>query len=226
MRKDADFDTTWEDIYSRGEQLNLYPYDRVVAFMMRHFAKRRKTETIKVLEIGCGAGNNLWFAAREGFDITGLDASADAISFAQSRFQQDQLEGRFVVGSFSDLPFEDQEFDLVIDRAASTNVNLEIAKTVISEVKRVLKAGGIFYSEVFSDHASSRGDLLSDGVLANIDGPYSGAGHIYFYSRSEIQEIYNEGWSLEELSHYERKQYLDNGVEIFAQWVLAARKGD
>ena len=193
--------------------------------MMKHYAKRRKSETIKVLEVGCGAGNNLWFAAREGFDVTGLDASADAIDFARERFKQDGLEGRFVVGSFSDLPFADQEFDLVIDRAAVTNVNLEIAKTVIAEVKRVLKTNGIFYSEVFSDHASSRGDLLSDGVLANIKGPYSGAGHIYFYSRSEIEEIYRDEWSLEELSHYERKQYLDGSVEIFAQWVLAARKG-
>ena len=224
MRKNADFDTTWRDIYARGEQLNLYPYDRVVAFVMKHFAKRRKTETIKVLEIGCGAGNNLWFAAREGFDVTGLDASEDAIHFAQSRFIEDGLDGQFVVGSFSDLPFSDLEFDLVIDRAAVTNVNIEIAKTVVTEVHRVLKNDGIFYSEVFSDLASSRGDLLSDGVLANIKGPYTGAGHIYFWSRSEIQETYSEGWLLEELSHHERKQYLENGVEIFAQWILSARK--
>ena len=226
MRKNAYFDTTWDDIYARGEQLNLYPYDRVVAFMMKHFGKSRKISTIKVLEVGCGAGYILWFAAREGFAVTGLDASEDAINFAKKRFAKDQLKGKFVVGSFSELPFPEAGFDLVIDRAATTNVNLGIAKMVIDEVRRVLKPGGIFYSEVFSDMASSRGDTLSDGVLANIKGPYSGAGHIYFYSRSELQTLYQEGWKMRELSHYERKEYLENGVEIYAQWVLAASKED
>ena len=224
MSKSSEFDQTWENIYDRGEQLNLYPYDSVVTFLMRNFAARKKTETISVLEIGCGAGNNLWFAAREGFAVKGLDASESAIEFAKQRFAQDKLAGDFVVGSFTELPYEDTEFDVVIDRAASTNVNLETAKTVINEVRRVLKPEGLFYSEVFSDQASSRGDILDDGVLANIEGPYAGAGHIYFYSKSELETIYRKDWRLLELSHNERKQYQQDGIEVFAHWSLVAKK--
>ena len=224
MTQSREFDTVWEDIYQRGEQLNLYPYDSIVAFMMRRFARRLSTETIRVLEIGCGAGNNLWFAARQGFVVSGLDASDSAIAFAKERFAKDQLKGEFKVGSFTDLPWEAAEFDVVLDRAASTNVGIEIARGVVAEVGRVLKPGGVFYSEVFSDQASSRGDKLEDGVLANIRGPYANAGQIYFYSKSELEDMYQADWELKELSHTERKDYLQESIEIAAHWSLVAMK--
>ena len=225
MSVSKEFDDTWDDIYDRGKQMNLYPYDSIVSFLMRRYGRPKQPSRIKVLEIGCGAGNNLWFAAREGFEVTGLDASESAISFARQRFTDDSLIGTFDVGSFTSLPYTDQAFDVVIDRAASTNVNLATAKKVVAEVHRVLKNRGVFYSEVFSDHASSRGHLLDDGVLTNIEGPYSGAGHIYFYGRKELEKMYAEGWTVLDLTHTERKQYLSNGTtEVFAHWSISVEK--
>ncbi|NKB75839.1 MAG: methyltransferase domain-containing protein [Gammaproteobacteria bacterium] len=222
MQESNEFDTVWEDIYQRGEQLNLYPYDSVVAFLMRRFGK--KPQSINILEIGCGAGNNLWFAARQGFTVSGIDASASALAFARKRFEQDKLTGEFEVGSFTELPWGDSLFDVIIDRAASTNVGFETAKTVISQAHRVLKTGGLIYSEVFSDQSSSRGDKSQDGVLSNIRGPYSGAGQIYFYSKSELQQLYQHSWDLLELFHTQKAQYLEDGVELFAHWSLVAKK--
>ena len=219
-----EFDNTWESIYERGDQLNLYPYDSVVAFMMKNFSSKLRTRNIRVLEVGCGAGNNLWFAARQGFEVYGLDASQHAIEFARKRFDKDNLSGAFEVGSFTKLPYDDDFFDVVIDRAAITNVNLNTAVTAFDDILRVLNVGGILYSEVFSDQASSRGVLLDDGVLSEIEGPYSGAGHIYFYSKSEIESIFSDKWGLDYLAHTERKEYDSKGVEVFAHWSVVAIK--
>src|SRR6266536_3320200 len=115
-------DPAWErDIYGAGRQLNRYPFDAVVSFVFANAPAKPRSET-KILEIGCGAGNNLWFAAREGFAVTGIDTSPSAIAYARDRFRSERLAGEFHVAPFSSLPFPDDRFDLVIDRAAVSYV--------------------------------------------------------------------------------------------------------
>ncbi|MFC1579963.1 class I SAM-dependent methyltransferase [Thermodesulfobacteriota bacterium] len=65
----------------------------------------------RVLDIGCGHGNNLLFFNKLGLDITGIDASPYMIDRAKER-----LGHRCTLkqGTASDLPFEDNDFDLVI----------------------------------------------------------------------------------------------------------------
>ena len=76
-----------KNIYSHGQQLNRYPFDSVVSFVYGFCPKQKSPEDTDVVEIGCGAGNNLWFAAREGFSVSGVDASPSAIHFAKTFFE-------------------------------------------------------------------------------------------------------------------------------------------
>jgi ubiquinone/menaquinone biosynthesis C-methylase UbiE len=68
------------------------------------------------------------------------------VEYAQNRFCEEGLQGEFVVGDFTKLPFEDNSFDLVFDRGAIACVNFEGGKKVCSEVNRVLKSEGRFFS--------------------------------------------------------------------------------
>ena len=104
------FNPIWEkEIYGQGRQLGRYPYDAVVSFVFRYAPRDRERSAVRILEIGCGAGNNLWFAAREGFSVTGIDGSATAIDYARKRFAEEGLSGDLRVGDFTALPFEDNE---------------------------------------------------------------------------------------------------------------------
>ena len=47
---------------------SFYPFDNVVTFLFRNYPKDKQSE-INILEVGCGGGNNLRFAAREGFNV-------------------------------------------------------------------------------------------------------------------------------------------------------------
>ena len=59
---------------------------------------------IKVLEIGCGTGSNIWFLAREGFDVFGLDGSQTAILKTREKLDREQLSAELNVGDGSCYP--------------------------------------------------------------------------------------------------------------------------
>ena len=65
----------------------------------------------RVLDIGCGGGYHLEFMNRLGLDVTGIDASPYMINLARERLGNRCSLNR---GIAEDLPYEDNEFDLVI----------------------------------------------------------------------------------------------------------------
>jgi cyclopropane fatty-acyl-phospholipid synthase-like methyltransferase len=111
-------DPVWEEKYSAGHA-ERYPWDCIVTFVYRYYPRDKQKQDVRILEVGCGAGSNLWFAAREGFDVTGIEGSASAIQYAQERFKLENLKGDLRVGDFTALPFTDNTFDLVIDRGST-----------------------------------------------------------------------------------------------------------
>ena len=218
------FDPIWDKIYGEGWQLNRYPFSSIVSVICRNFATRDSNKPApKILEIGCGAGNNLWFAAREGFSVTGLDASKPALNFAKSRFEMDSLEGKFDLGDFTELPYEDNYFDFAFERAALNQAPKPAAKLAVAEVARVLKKGSLFYSEIYSDRSTSRGILGKDGLLHDVQGPFSGVGQIGFYSKSEIMSLFSEHFNLHSLQHSETLDLLNGPIEVQAHWSVTAK---
>lgn len=112
----------------------------MVAVLFKNFGKDLRG--IRILELGCGAGNNLWFAARHGAEVVGIDGSESAIKFCKERFKKESLPGRFVVQSFENTSLLTDKYDLIIDRAALTTVNLETVKNVFNNIYFLLKETG------------------------------------------------------------------------------------
>lgn len=218
------YDPIWDQIYEAGEQLNRYPFSSVVTFLYRNAPRDRARSNIRILEIGCGAGNNLWFAAREGFDVTGLDGSAAAMEFARKRFADDGLSGEFITGDFTALPFDDAGFDIVLERGAVSMAPKSAARKAIREAARVLRPGGLMYAEIYSDRATTRGRKGEDGVLMDTEGPYGGNGQMAFYGRVGIEALFNGLLEITSLTHFESMEYVTGPREIYAHWAIAALK--
>jgi len=132
----------WEhDIYAKGMQLNHWPFSDVVSAIIRATSGKKRDE-ISILEVGCGAGNNIWFFAEEGFNGFGIDMSASAIEFAKRYLAERGVTADLRVGDISVLPWAAGSFDFVLDRGALTQIGYEHIEAVLAEVLRVLKPGG------------------------------------------------------------------------------------
>jgi SAM-dependent methyltransferase len=217
----------WESIYSEGKALNRYPFDQVVSFIYRNFLRSKPRSETKILEIGCGAGNNLWFAAREGFSVSGVDGSPSAIEFAKKRFADEDLQGDLRVADFISLPFTDNIFDFVLDRGALTCSPFADAQKTVAEVRRVLAPGGKFFFNPYSDRHSSfaSGKVRPDGVSVDITaGTMVGIGPICFYGKREVLAMFGEGWRVISLRHIEMMEELEPLYNCHAEWIVIAEK--
>jgi SAM-dependent methyltransferase len=222
------FDPIWErEIYGEGKHLNRYPFDIVVSFVYRNYPRQIPRDAVRILEIGCGAGNNLWFAAREGFSVAGIDGSRSSIDYARGRFASEGLEGDFRVGDFTQLPFDDEEFHLVVDRGSITCCGLSAGRQAVDEVRRVLKPGGRFLCNPYSNrHTSHRsGRPGTDGLtLDAAAGTLVGVGQICYYSREDVERLFGEGWRLLNMQHLELAEMIGGEESIHAEWRIVAEK--
>lgn len=107
--------------------------------------KREKPQA-EVLDVGCGAGFLSNRLALEGHRVTGLDASAQSLEVARSRDATGCAS--YVLGDAGKLPFADASFDTAC--AMDFLEHVEDPGTIVREIARTLKPGGLFFFHTYS----------------------------------------------------------------------------
>ena len=99
-----------------------------------------------VLELGCGTGHDAARLAGEGYLVTAVDLSGEAIGQARARFGS---VARFMVADMTRrLPFPDGDFDAVMSNVAMHMFPDGVTRAVFAEVGRLVRAGGLFVFHV------------------------------------------------------------------------------
>lgn len=114
--------------------------DRYCFGMYHRVAAQRDLKGLDVLEVGSGRGGGASYVHRYlgPASTIGLDRAASAVELSNRR---EGCEGlRYVVGDAEDLPFPNEQFDVVIN-VESCHCYGSIP-TFLSEVHRVLRPGG------------------------------------------------------------------------------------
>lgn len=101
--------------------------------------KARRVEP-KLLDFGCGAGDNSLRFSKAGYHVTGFDISENNIKSCVQLFDKQKMPGNFIVSVAEQLPFPNDSFDVVAGIDILHHVDIP---TSLKEVRRVLKKDGI-----------------------------------------------------------------------------------
>ncbi|MFX1383447.1 MAG: class I SAM-dependent methyltransferase [Promethearchaeota archaeon] len=186
---------------SGSNNLRQYPNEELCRFMGREFFKYNRNERskIKILELGFGCCTNLWMIAKEGFQAYGIDFSEDAINLSKNILNKHKVEVDIKTGNICELPYNENEFDAVIDVFTSYCLIEKDFLRALDEIYRVLKIGGKFFSytpstnsDAFLNHMSKKiDDYTLDGIKRKTSPFYGNDYPFRFISPERYVELLN-----------------------------------
>ncbi len=222
---ESNVDPIWEQEYHAGKQLNRYPYDQLVTFIYKYYPRHKERADITICEIGFGAGNNLWFCAREGFKICGIEPSISALEYAKKRFAEEGLEGDLREGVSDALPFADGSIDIMINRLALPAVTYDVNNKTMAEIHRCLNKDGLFYNNMFADDSTLVGTKLPNGSYIDMEGWFEGNGLETFYSKQQMEDLYPEDkWQILNKIWTSMKDDVSSDCGMLNQWCFISKK--
>jgi ubiquinone/menaquinone biosynthesis C-methylase UbiE len=121
---------------TKEKPLTEYP-DKLIKHILGiiNFNKNNCTKT-KVLDVGCGRGDQLKSFEKMNFDAHGLDLE----------FNSQSLIKNLSICDFriSKMPFQDETFDIIFCKSVIEHLYLKEIENLMIETKRILKKGGFF----------------------------------------------------------------------------------
>ncbi|MCC7477324.1 class I SAM-dependent methyltransferase [bacterium] len=135
-------DSWWDQAYASGEYLEHWDYRFPSQELVSLVASGAISPGSRVLDIGCGAGREIVFLARCGYEAVGVDLSAEALKIGAERAHQAGVSVDFRLGSALQLPLEDASIDFANDRGCFHHIADMLRMQYAEEVARVLRPGG------------------------------------------------------------------------------------
>lgn len=158
----------------RAEKMHTYWQERSETFgfdilsVQRVMAKVRpfiEEDGCKVLDVGTGTGMIAAAFASLGCKVTAVDLCINMIEKAKQNLADNNLNAEFIVTQADELPFEDNSFDMVVNR--NVTWALPEPEKTLKQWARVLKPGGILlyfdgnhYNYLFKEEARRDRDLM------------------------------------------------------------------
>jgi ubiquinone/menaquinone biosynthesis C-methylase UbiE len=173
-------DQFWDN-YWHGDNLTLT--ERTISRVM-DLAKLRYLRGILpekgglTLEVGAGSARLSCHLAQLGYRTVGMDRSELAVPQARHNYASVGVTGEFLTGDAFCLPFADNSFDVVLSTGLLEH--FEDPAPIVQEMARVLKPGGVFYSDIVPKKFSLFRSL--DG-LGKLKRRLLGQKHEGFYER-------------------------------------------
>lgn len=149
----------------------------------------------RVIDVGCGTGENALHLASRGFEVLGVDLVPRAIELAREKARDRGIAARFEVGDALALDPDGPGFDTAIDSGVFHVFDDADRARYVASLARVIASGGILHVMVFSD-------------LEPTD--WGGPRRI---RRGELEDAFREGWTVRaiEAARFETRIHPDGG---------------
>lgn len=150
----------------------------------------------RFLDLGCGRGRHSIQFAREALDVSSADLSEFAIKGLNEWAEKEHLRVEATVCDMMSLPYKDSSFDCLLAYHVISHTDSKGIKTILSEIKRVLKEGAEFYITLCSKNTWSYQKAgfpkLDDNTVIRIeDGPENNVPH-FFVDSASLKELFSD----------------------------------
>jgi 2-polyprenyl-3-methyl-5-hydroxy-6-metoxy-1,4-benzoquinol methylase len=106
----------------------------------------------KVLDVGCGTGENALYLAGLGFEVWGIDAAPSAIKKAKEKAKERGITVNFLVSNALELQSLKNKFDTITDCGLFHVFSDEERPIYAASLSSALHPGGKYFMLCFSEH--------------------------------------------------------------------------
>lgn len=138
----------WNELYiSQNDNWSLNSPSPVFVHLIEQTNLIRKG---KILILGSGKGYDAIFAAKNGFEVVGVDFSEEAIGFANLAALNEDFSLEFIQADFFDLDEKFQNyFDYIFEYVSFCAVNPERLNKLLEKCASYLKENGRLITQLF-----------------------------------------------------------------------------
>lgn len=134
-------------------QIDIYLFDQIL--------RGNIAPGMRVVDAGCGGGRNLVYLLREGYEVFGVDVSAEAVAAVRAlagRLAPGLASENFQVAAVEAMPFVEEFADAVVCNSvlhfARDEAHLE---AMVRGLWRVLRPGGMLFCRLASTIGAAEG---------------------------------------------------------------------
>lgn len=173
----------WEDTYKNEE---------TITFSMEPNMTIKEMEDLffkewKVLEVGCGEGQNVLYLAKQGYNnVDAFDLSENGITKLKKRCDVANVKINAFVDDLTTYEF-DKQYDLVMSFGTLHFVSKDDWKKFINKAKENTNVGGIHIMQIFTDVVPASEDIAPFAIGLAKD--------------EEIKEMYTD-WEILQFKSY------------------------
>jgi SAM-dependent methyltransferase len=118
----------------------IFEWDRELVDFIEHVCGL--SPGARILDLGCGGGDQAKVFARRGYDVVGVDIAPSLVTYARDQLEQEGLKGTFVAGDMRRITY-DAEFDCCTILSGTFGFfGDEEDAQLLGAVRRALKLGG------------------------------------------------------------------------------------
>lgn len=145
-------------IISDLEDINIYPNSTGGSIWRKSHIKKSK-----ILEVGCGEGQNAIYLARQGHLVDAFDLSQYGIAKLEHRCKLSNTQVNTFVADLTTYQFK-QNYDMIICFGTLHFVAKDDWKKFINNAKKYTNIGGIHIIQIFTDTIPASEDIAPFAV--------------------------------------------------------------
>ncbi len=195
----------WEEAYQNKDVTAFSSEPNVTIKEFEHLF----TEHSKVLDVGCGEGQNAVYLAQKGYCVDAFDLSEHGIAKVKYRCELSGTQLNAFVADLTKFRFE-QNYDLIVCFGTLHFVDKSDWKKFINEAKIHTNVGGIHIIQIFTDVVPASEDIAPFAIGLAKD--------------EEIKELYGDWEVLQFKSYVFEDEHPNVPKHIHASNKIVARR--